>query len=251
MKRIDLNCDMGESYGAWKMGADEEIMPLITSANIAAGFHAGDPATIRRTVRCAMEHGVAIGAHPSLPDLAGFGRRVMQVSPQEVYDLVLYQAGAVEAFARAAGGRLHHVKCHGALYNMSAMNDELSDAIARAVKDLGGGVQLYALSNSRMVEAGKRHGLATVGEVFADRGYMDDGTLAPRGQPGGMIEDAAQSVAQVMSMLDDGVVVSLSGKRVPVSPGTLCLHGDQPGAVAFARALRAAFAAREISVAAP
>jgi len=202
-------------------------------------------------VRCVAEHGVAIGAHPSLPDLAGFGRRVMQVSPQEVYDLVLYQAGAVEAFARAAGGRLHHVKCHGALYNMSAMNEELSDAIARAVKDLGGGVQLYALSNSRMVDAGKKHGLTTVGEVFADRGYMDDGTLAPRGQPGGMIEDAAQSVAQVMSMIDDGVVVSLSGKRVPVSPGTLCLHGDQPGAVAFARALREAFSAREISVAAP
>jgi UPF0271 protein len=251
MKRIDLNCDMGESYGAWKMGADEQIMPLITSANIAAGFHAGDPATIRRTVRIAVEHGVAIGAHPSLPDLAGFGRRVMQVSAQDVYDLVLYQAGAVEAFARAAGARLHHVKCHGALYNMSAMNEALSDAIARAVKDLGGGVQLYALSNSRMMDAGREHGLTTVGEVFADRGYMDDGTLAPRGEPGGMIEDAAKSVAQVLSMIEEGVVVSLPGKRVPVSPGTLCLHGDQPGAVAFARALRDTFAAKNISVAAP
>src|SRR5213083_2843903 len=142
VKRIDLNCDIGESYGAWKMGADAEIMPLITSANIAAGFHAGDPATIRKTVRIAVDHGVAIGAHPSLPDLAGFGRRVMQVSAQEVYDLVLYQAGAVGAFARAAGSKLHHVKCHGALYNMSAMSEELSDAIARAVRDLGDGVQL-------------------------------------------------------------------------------------------------------------
>ena len=251
MQRIDLNCDMGESYGAWKMGADEEIMPLITSANIAAGFHAGDPATIRRTVRLAVEHGVAIGAHPSLPDLAGFGRRAMHVSAQDVYDLVLYQAGAVGAFARAAGATLHHVKCHGALYNMAAMDEALSDAIARAVRDLGGGVQLYALSNSRMMDAGKKHGLTTVGEVFADRGYMDDGTLAPRGQPGGMIEDAAQSVAQVMSMIGEGVVVSLSGKRVPVSPGTLCLHGDQPGAVAFARALRESFAAKDIAVAAP
>ena len=251
MQRIDLNCDMGESYGAWKMGADEEIMPLITSANIAAGFHAGDPATIRRTVRLAVEHGVAIGAHPSLPDLAGFGRRAMHVSAQDVYDLVLYQAGAVAAFARAAGATLHHVKCHGALYNMAAMDEALSDAIARAVRDLGGGVQLYALSNSRMMDAGKKHGLTTVGEVFADRGYMDDGTLAPRGQPGGMIEDAAQSVAQVMSMIGEGVVVSLSGKRVPVSPGTLCLHGDQPGAVAFARALRESFAAKDIAVAAP
>lgn len=251
MKTIDLNCDMGESFGAWKMGADAEIMPLISSANIAAGFHAGDPATIRRTVDLAVASGVAIGAHPSLPDLAGFGRRAMKVSAQEVYDLVLYQAGAVEAFARAAGAKLHHVKCHGALYNMSAMDEELSDAIARAVKALGGNVQLYALSNSRMMEAGKKHGVVTVGEVFADRGYMDDGTLAPRGQPGGMIEDSAKSVAQVLSMVDEGVVVSLSGKRVRVSADTLCLHGDQPGAVAFATALRETFARKNISLAAP
>lgn len=251
MKRIDLNCDMGESYGAWTMGADAAIMPLITSANIAAGFHAGDPATIRKTVRLAADHGVAIGVHPGLPDIPGFGRRVMKVSAQEVYDMVLYQGGAIEAFARAAGTKLHHVKCHGALYNMSAMDEDLSDAIARATRDLGGNVQLYALSNSRMMEAGKRHGLVTIGEVFADRGYMDDGTLAPRGQPGGMIEEAEKSVAQALSMLEDGVVVSLSGKRVPVSPGTLCLHGDQPGAVAFAQALRKAFAARQITLAAP
>ena len=251
MKKIDLNCDMGESNGAWKMGADAEIMPLITSANIAAGFHAGDPGTIRKTVRLAADHGVAIGAHPSLPDLSGFGRRVMKVSAQEIYDMVLYQAGAVEAFARAAGAKLHHVKCHGALYNMSAMDAELSDAIARAVRDLGGNVQLYALSNSSMMEAGKKYGLATRGEVFADRGYMDDGTLAPRGQPGGMIEEAAKSVAQVLSMINDGIVVSLSGKRVPVAPDTLCLHGDQPGAVAFATALRQTFSSQGIAVAAP
>jgi UPF0271 protein len=251
LKKIDLNCDMGESYGSWKMGADAGIMPLITSANIAAGFHAGDPGTIRNTVRLAADHGVAIGAHPGLPDLSGFGRRTMKVSAQEVYDMVLYQAGAVEVFARAAGAKLHHVKCHGALYNMSAMDAELSDAIARAVRDLGGNVQLYALSNSRMMEAGKKHGLATFGEVFADRGYMDDGTLAPRGQPGGMIEEAAKSVAQVLSMINDGIVVSLSGKRVPVAPDTLCLHGDQPGAVTFATALRQTFTAQGITVAAP
>ena len=251
MKTIDLNCDMGESYGAWKMGADADIMPLITSANIAAGFHAGDPATIRKTVGLAAEHGVAIGAHPSLPDIQGFGRRTMKVSAQEVYDMVLYQAGAIEAFARAAGARLHHVKCHGALYNMSAMDEALSDAIARATKDLGGGVQLYALSNSRMMDAGRKYGLTTVGEVFGDRGYMDDGTLAPRDKPGGMIVEAAKSVAQVLSMIDDGVVVSLSGKRVPVAANTLCLHGDQPGAVAFATALRKTFAEKDIRLAAP
>ena len=248
MKRIDLNCDMGESYGAWKMGADAEIMPLITSANIAAGFHAGDPATIRKTVRLAVDNGVAVGAHPSLPDLSGFGRRVMKVGAQDVYDMVLYQCGAIEAFARAAGSKLHHVKCHGALYNMAAMDPELSDAIARAVKDLGSGVHLYALSNSRMMDAGQKHGLTTIGEVFGDRGYMDDGTLAPRDKPGGMIEEAEKSVAQVLAMIEESVVVSLSGKRVPVSAGTLCLHGDQPGAVTFAKALRKTFAARNIEV---
>ncbi|MDA8107051.1 MAG: LamB/YcsF family protein, partial [Betaproteobacteria bacterium] len=134
MTRIDLNCDMGESFGAWKMGADAEIMPFISSANIACGFHAGDPATIRKTVRLALDHGVAVGAHPSLPDLQGFGRRAMHISPQDMYDLVLYQAGAVEAFARAAGAKLHHVKCHGALYNMAATDAALSEAMARAVK---------------------------------------------------------------------------------------------------------------------
>ncbi|MFN2646677.1 MAG: 5-oxoprolinase subunit PxpA, partial [Burkholderiales bacterium] len=147
MKRIDLNCDMGESYGAWKMGADSEVMPHISSTNIACGFHGGDPATIRKTVQLAVDHGVAIGAHPSLPDLQGFGRRAMRISPQDMYDLVVYQAGAVEAFARAAGGRLHHIKCHGALYNMAANDEQLSQAMVRAAKDLG--VMLYVLSKSR------------------------------------------------------------------------------------------------------
>src|SRR3982750_1083096 len=152
MKKIDLNCDMGESYSAWRMGADAEVMPHISSANIACGFHGGPPATIRKTVRLAVDHGVAIGAHPSLPDIQGFGRRVMKISPQDMYDLVLYQAGAVEAFARAAGSKLHHIKCHGALYNMAATDEALSEAMARAVKDLGAGIMLYALSNSKMMQ---------------------------------------------------------------------------------------------------
>jgi len=250
MKTIDLNCDMGESYGAWKMGADAEVMPFITSANIACGFHAGDPATIRKTVRLAADHGVAIGAHPSLPDLMGFGRRVMRISPQEMYDLVIYQTGAVEAFARAAGVKLHHVKCHGALYNMAANDEALSDAMARAAKDLGG-VLLYALAGSAMMACAAKQGVRAVGEAFADRGYQDDGTLAPRNIPGGMIEDEAKSVAQALAMVRDGHVTSLSGKRVPVAPATLCLHGDQPGAVAFAKALRAAFKTNNIEVKAP
>jgi 5-oxoprolinase (ATP-hydrolysing) subunit A len=249
MKTIDLNCDMGESYGAWKMGADAEVMPFITSANIACGFHGGDPATIRETVRLAVANGVAIGAHPSLPDLQGFGRRPMKISPQDMYDLVVYQAGAVEAFARAAGARLHHVKCHGALYNMAANDAALSEAMARAAKDLG--VMLYVLSNSKNFSIAKQAGIPVAGEVFADRGYSDDGTLAPRDRPGGMIEDAGEAVARALAMIEQGYVTSLSGKRVPVSADTLCLHGDQPGAVHFAKALRQAFTERSIAVAFP
>ena len=249
MKTIDLNCDMGESYGAWKMGADAEVMPFISSANIACGFHGGDPATIRKTVRLAVDNGVAIGAHPSLPDIQGFGRRAMKISPQDMYDLVVYQAGAVEAFARAAGSKLHHIKCHGALYNMAAVDEGLSEAMGRAAKDLG--VMVYALSNSIMMKVVKEKGVKTIGEVFGDRGYSDDGTLAPRDKPGGMIEDAEQSVKQVLGMVEGGYVVSLSGKRVPVAADTLCLHGDQPGAATFARKIRAVFSERDIKVAAP
>ena len=241
---------MGESYGAWQMGADAEVMPHITSANIACGFHGGDPATIRKTVRLALDHGVAVGAHPSLPDLQGFGRRAMKISPQDMYDLVVYQAGAVEGFARAAGARLHHIKCHGALYNMAATDEALSEAMARAARDLGS-VMIYALSNSPMYRTVKKHGIPTAGEVFADRGYSDDGTLAPRDKPGGMIEDAAKSVKQALAMIEEGHVMSLSGKRVAVAADTLCLHGDQPGAPAFAVALRKMFKERNISVAAP
>ena len=250
-KTIDLNCDMGESYGAWKMGADAEVMPYISSANIACGFHAGDPATIRKTVRIAVDHNVAIGAHPSLPDLMGFGRRTMRITPQDMYDLVIYQAGAVEAFARAAGVKLHHVKCHGALYNMAAMDEALSEAMIRAVKDLGSNVILYALSESKNFRLARKANVPVAGEVFADRGYSDDGTLAPRDKAGGMIEDPQASVTQALGMIEGGYVTSLSGKRVAVSADTLCLHGDQPGAVTFAQTLRKVFKEKGITVAAP
>jgi UPF0271 protein len=242
---------MGESFGAWTMGDDARIMPLISSANVAAGFHAGDPATIRATIRLAVDHRVAIGAHPSLPDLAGFGRRAMKVSAGEVRDLVLYQAGAVAAFARAAGAPLHHVKPHGALYNMAAVDAELADAIAIAVSELGGDVLLYGLAGSAMIEAAARHGVRAVGEVFADRSYQRDGTLTPRGQPGAMITDERAAVEQALSMIEHGRLRSVDGVDVSVDAGTLCLHGDQPGAVAFARALRQAFDERGITVTAP
>jgi 5-oxoprolinase (ATP-hydrolysing) subunit A len=174
---------------------------------------------------------------------------VMKISPQDMYDLVVYQAGAVEGFARAAGARLHHIKCHGALYNMAAMDEGLSEAMVRAAKDLD--VMLYVLSKSKNYEIARKAGIAVAGEVFADRGYSDDGTLAPRDKPGGMIEDAAKSVQQALAMVEEGYVTSLSGKRVPVVADTMCLHGDQPGAAAFAQAIRKAFSQRSISVAAP
>ncbi len=250
-KTIDLNCDMGESYGAWKMGADAEGMPYISSAHIACGLHAGDPATIRKTVALAVEHGVAIGAHPSLPDLMGFGRRAMKITPQDMYDLVVYQAGAVEAFARAAGAKLHHVKCHGSLYNMAATDQGLSEAMVRAVRDLGSDVILYVLSKSVNHQVAIESRIRVAGEVFADRGYSDDGTLAPRDKPGGMIEDREQSVAQALAMVQTGKFSALSGKMIEVQADTLCLHGDQPGAVAFAMAIRKAFTDKGIEIRAP
>lgn len=249
MKAIDINCDMGESYGAWKMGADAEVMPFISSANIACGFHGGDPATIRKTVALAVQHGVAIGAHPSLPDLQGFGRRAMKIAPQDMYDLVVYQAGAVEGFARAAGSRLHHIKCHGALYNMAANDEGLSEAMVRAAKDLG--FMLYVLSNSKNHEIARKAGIRVAGEVFADRAYADDGTLWPRERPGAMIEDAAKAVQQALAMVEEGYVTSVSGKRVPVAADTLCLHGDEPGAANFASLIRKAFSEKGIKIAAP
>ena len=248
---LDINCDMGESYGAWSIGNDSAVMPLITSANIACGFHGGDPATIRKTVALAVQAKVAVGAHPSLPDLVGFGRRTMQITAQEMYDLVLYQAGAVAAFAHAAGVPLHHVKCHGALYNMAATDEGLSIAMVRAVKDLGGRVLLYALAGSKMVAAAQQLGLDVVQEVFADRAYEDNGTLRPRSLTGAMIEDETFAVERVIEMVHRGQVQSYAGKPIAVSAGTVCLHGDQPSALKFATTLRQACRQNGITVAAP
>ena len=222
MKRIDLNCDMGESYGAWKMGADEAIMPLITSANIAAGFHGGDPATIRRTVGLAVEHGVAIGAHPSLPDLAGFGRRVMQVSAQEVYDLVLYQAGAVRAFAEAAGAELRHVKPHGAMYSMVVDDEELAAALCAAVADLA----VALLMPPQLAFAAASTGIRLVPEGYVDLDYDADGKLILERvkQP----RDPGETAERALRFARDGHVESI------------CIHGDGPNAVELAAAVRAA-----------
>ncbi|MDQ8031013.1 MAG: 5-oxoprolinase subunit PxpA [Bordetella sp.] len=248
---LDLNCDMGESYGAWQMGNDTAILPFVSSANIACGFHGGDPGTMRRTVAAALEHGVAIGAHPSLPDLAGFGRRNMAISPQEAYDLVVYQVGALAGVAASQGTRLHHVKAHGALYNMAAKDGALARAICTAVRDVDADLVLYGLAGSQWVAAAQGAGLQLAQEVFGDRSYQDDGSLTPRTQPGAMITDVDLAVAQVLQMVRERAVTAQSGKSVALAPDTLCLHGDQPDALAFASAIRQALEAAGIAIAAP
>jgi len=239
-KTIDLNCDMGESFGAWTMGQDEAILDLVTSANVACGFHAGDPTTMMRTVGCAVAKGVALGAHPSLPDLQGFGRRTMSITSEEARGLILYQVGALEAFARAAEARLRHVKPHGALYNMAAKDKVLAAAIAGAVRDFDSSLILVGLSDSESIQAGQEIGMRCASEVFADRGYEADGSLSPRSEPGAMITDEEFAVSRVLRMVLEGRVESRTGVDVPLQADTVCIHGDQPNALAFARRLRRA-----------
>lgn len=245
---LDLNCDMGESFGAWKMGNDLEILEQVTSANVACGFHAGDPKTMHRTVAAAFERGVQVGAHPGYPDLVGFGRRKMQLTALECYDNVVYQVGALAGFARALGGRLSHVKAHGMLYNTAEKDAELADAIARAVHDVDRSLVLFGMPGGEQLKAAERLGLRSRAEVFADRSYQEDGSLTPRHQPGAMIEDPAVSVAQVERMVLEQQVRTLSGRDIAVRADTLCIHGDQPGALAFAKRIRSALAARGVRI---
>lgn len=245
---IDLNCDMGESFGAWKMGHDEEVLPFITSANIACGFHGGDPAVMRETVQAAIGNGVALGAHPGLPDLVGFGRRKMDISPQDAYDMVVVQVGALAAVAASQGGRLNHVKAHGALYNMAVKNEELAKAIAQAVYDVDRSLVFFALASSALVAAAKRAGLQVAEEVFADRSYQSDGTLTSRLQPNAMIVDVDVSIRQVLRMIREEKIRTVQGSDIDVRPDTLCIHGDQPGAPAFAKAIHQALEAEGIAV---
>lgn len=232
---VDLNSDVGESFGAYRMGNDEEILQYVTSANIACGFHAGDPGVMKKTVRLAMQHQVAIGAHPGLPDLQGFGRRELVVSPEEAYDMVIYQVGALWAFVQAEGGQLHHIKPHGALYNMAAVNARLAEAIAEAVYKIHPQLILYGLAGSELIKAGKKLGLHTANEVFADRTYQPDGTLTSRKLPNALISDLSQAVAQVIGMVKEGKVATVQGKEISIIADTICIHGDGPHAVAFAR----------------
>lgn len=237
---IDLNCDMGESFGAWTMGADEQIMPYIHSANIACGYHAGDAHIMRKTVALAIQHDVNIGAHPGLNDLTGFGRRNIPITPEQAYDIVVVQVGALAAVAKSQGAKLYHVKPHGALYNMSAHNEALASAIAQAVYDVDSSLVLFALANSTAVEVAQRIGLTVKQEVFADRSYQDNGMLTPRTQAGAMITDIQQSIEQVLHMVKDGFVITQTGTKLPIQADTLCIHGDQPGALVFAQQIRQA-----------
>jgi UPF0271 protein len=236
--RVDLNADVGESFGAYTIGADAALMRSITSSNIAAGFHGGDPTILRQTVRLALSHGVAIGAHPGFPDLAGFGRREMVVASGEAEDFVLYQIAAVAGIAAAEGGRLRHVKPHGALFNMAARDARLAQAIARATAAVDTQLTLYGLPGSELITAGRAAGLRVAAEGFADRAYESDGSLVSRRRPGAVIEDAATIVARAIRMVTDRTVVAVDGTVVPLEVDTICIHGDTPGADRLAAALR-------------
>jgi UPF0271 protein len=249
--RVDLNCDMGESFGRWELGADADVMPHITSANIACGAHAGDPATMRRTLRLAREHGVAAGAHPGFADLAGFGRREIPITADEAADLVIVQLGGLQAIARSEGMRVAHVKPHGALYNMAARIPALAEAIARAVAAVDPELVLFCLAGSPMMDAARRCGLAPAAEGFADRSYEPDGSLTPRSQPGAVIHDLEQVVSRAVRMVREAKVTARDGTDIDLQVDTICVHGDTPGAPGLARALRVGLREAAITVAPP
>jgi len=246
--RIDLNSDIGESFGAYTIGHDAELMKSITSANVAAGFHAGDPTVLRVTIRLARQSGVAIGAHPGFPDLAGFGRRELNVTPREAEDLSLYQIAAVAGVASAEGVRLQHVKPHGALFNMAVKNAELAAAIARAVAAFDPSLILFGLPGSQILEAGRAAGLRVAAEIFADRAYEPDGQLVSRRKPGAVIHDTDLVVARAVRMVKDRTVVAIDGTVVALEADTICLHGDTPGSDDLAVRVRAGLEAAGITV---
>lgn len=251
MQTIDLNCDMGEAFGNYPMPNDDTLMDYITSANIACGYHAGDPDVMQHTVNMAVKKRVAIGAHPGLPDLQGFGRREMKITPNEAYQFTLYQIGALYAFVKAAHGKLHHVKAHGALYNMAAKDAALAKAIVEAVHDFDPTLILYGLAGSEMITAAQSIGLPAASEVFADRTYQDDGSLTPRSQKNALITDTQASVNQVLMMVKQQQVISVNDKTVPLKAETLCLHGDGGHAVDFAKMINEKLKAEGITVKAP
>ena len=237
-QRLNLNSDLGESFGAWSMGSDDAMLRIVNSANVACGYHAGDPLVMLKTVALAGENGVSIGAHPGYPDLQGFGRRRMDIPLAELEALILYQIGALDACARAKGTKVTHVKPHGALSNIACAERAVADAIARAVYSFDPTMILLAPAASQLIAAGRDKGLPVIEEIFADRAYLDDGNLVPRRQPGAMIHGADASLQHVMRMVEEGALISINGKRLPVNPQSICVHGDNADAVATAQAIR-------------
>ena len=248
MKQVDLNCDLGESFGNYTCGLDAEVIPHISSANVACGFHASDPLVMMKTVALAKRYGVSVGAHPGYPDLVGFGRRNMTVSPVELKAMVQYQIGALQAFCKAQGVALRHVKPHGAMYNMAAKDRKLADAICEAIGEVDSSLILLGLSGSQMLEAAKESGLPWASEVFADRAYEDDGSLTPRALPGSVITDEEEAIARVLQMVQEGTVTARSGKTISIQADSICLHGDGVKAVEFARRIRAELTAAGVKI---
>lgn len=249
MYKVDLNSDLGESFGSYKIGMDEEIIKYVSSVNVACGYHAGDPLVMAKTVKAAKEAGIAVGAHPGYPDLVGFGRRNMVCSPAEVKAYVMYQMGALQAFTKAAGIPLQHVKPHGALYNMAAKDEKLAMAIAEGIAEVDSTVILMGLAGSKMLEAGKKCGLRVASEVFADRAYQADGSLVPRSQPGAVIHDTDEAIARTIRMVKEGKVTAITGEEVEIAADSICVHGDNPSALAFVEAIRAKLIEEGVTIA--
>lgn len=248
MKQIDLNCDLGESFGNYVCGMDEEVLPHISSANVACGFHASDPLVMAKTVALAKEKKIAVGAHPGYPDLVGFGRRNLSVSPAELKAMVQYQIGALRAFCDAQGLEIQHVKPHGAMYNMAARDRKLADAICQGIREIDPGLILLGLSGSQLLVAAQEAGLPWASEVFADRNYEDDGSLTSRSMPGATITDEEQAIARVLQMACEGTVTTRTGNVISLQAHSICLHGDGPKAVEFARRIRQALTDAQVEI---
>ena len=249
MYKVDLNSDLGESFGAYTIGLDNEVIAHVSSANVACGYHAGDPLVMAKTVAAAKAAGVAVGAHPGFPDLMGFGRRTMNCSPKEVKAYVQYQMGALKAFCAAQGVKMQHCKPHGALYNMAGKDMDLAMAIAEAVYEVDKDVILLGLAGSKILEAGKQVGLRVASEVFADRAYQADGSLVPRSKPGAVIHDKDEAIARTVRMVLEGKVTAITGEEVSIDAHSICVHGDNPSAVEFVKNIRATLESKGIEIA--
>ena len=236
--KIDLNCDLGESFGNYKIGMDEEVIKFISSANIACGFHASDPLVMEKTVALAKENGVKVGAHPGFPDLVGFGRRNMNVSPAELKAMVMYQVGALAAFCKARDIKMNHVKPHGAMYNMAAKDIKLALAIAEGIAQVDDSLILLGLSGSKLLKAAQEVGLKSAAEVFADRAYEEDGSLVARTKAGAVIADENEVIERVIKMIKLGKVQTITGKEIEIKPDSICVHGDNPKALNFVKLIR-------------